>query len=336
MHATEPLAAPAIDVVAIGASAGGLQPLRTIVAALPDDLPATVLVVVHVSATGTSVLPQILQRGTGMDVPIADDGIPLRAGRIIVAPPDRHLLVEDGRVRLSRGPRENGHRPAIDPLLRSLADAYGPRAAGVILSGTRDDGALGLAELKRAGGIAIVQDPDEAEYPSMPSSAMQATAVDAALTAARLAPALVALACGRELPLAAPDRAPAPLFPTGGTPLTITCPDCGGILTEEDTPGVIHFRCQVGHAFSARSLLAHHAEGVERAMWTAARSLDDRATLLTRLADRARAAGNARGAERFDANAHRSHDESRVIRGAISALDDGLAADASHGLEALQ
>src|SRR5262249_54925274 len=146
-----------VRVVAIGASAGGLQPLRTIMAGLPAGFPADVLVVLHVSATGTSVLPQILARVCALEVLRGEDGIELGRGRVIVAPPDHHLLVQDGHVTLGRGPRENGHRPAVDPLMRSVAEAYGSAGAGLVLSGTRDDGTLGLAEIKQAGGIALVQ-----------------------------------------------------------------------------------------------------------------------------------------------------------------------------------
>lgn len=150
--------------------------------------------VLHVAATGTSVLPRILGRVCSLEVLRGADGIELGHGRVIVAPPDRHLLVQGGHVVLGRGPRENGHRPAIDPLMRSAAATYGARACGVVVSGTRDDGTLGLAEIKRAGGIALVQDPDEAEYPSMPANAMAATAVDAALPVDEIAAVLTELA----------------------------------------------------------------------------------------------------------------------------------------------
>jgi two-component system chemotaxis response regulator CheB len=324
-----------VEAIAIGASAGGLTPLRAVVAGLPADFPATVLVVLHVAATGTSVLPQILDRSCALEVRGAEDGIELRPGRVIVARPDHHLLVEDGHVRLGHGPRENGHRPAIDPLMRSLARAYGPAAAGVILSGTRDDGTLGLAEIKRAGGRALVQDPEEAEYASMPASAAATTAVDAALPAASLAVALTHLARGEPLTDPVEHRI-TPQFLAGGAPLTITCPDCGGVLTETDELGVLHFRCHVGHAYSPRSLLALHAEGVERAMWTAARLLEDRSMLLTRLADRSRAAGNEHSAAAFAASAASADREADAIREAIAALDDGLTADNPEGREVVE
>lgn len=315
---------PVVDLVAIGASAGGLQPLRTIMGGLPPGFPADVLVVLHVAPTRRSVLPQILDRACPLDVLRAEDGLELGHGRVIVAPPDHHLLVEDGHVVLGRGPRENGHRPAIDPLMRSVAEARGPAGAGVILSGTRDDGTLGLAEIKRAGGVAIVQAPEDCEYPSMPANAMDVTAVDAALPVAEIAGALADVARGDRTLDGADRPSPPPVLAPGGEPLKLTCPDCGGVLSEQDAAGVVRFRCHVGHAFSPRSLLATHAEGVERAMWTAARSLEDRATLLDRLAERARAGGRDQVAEQFIADAQRARTESSAIRTAIAALDDGF------------
>jgi two-component system chemotaxis response regulator CheB len=325
--------ATAVQVIGVGASAGGLLPLRTLVEGLPAGLQATVVVVLHVAATGTSVLPQILARSTEMVVLAAQDGLPVRPGEIVVATPDRHVVLDDGVVRLTRGPRENGHRPAIDPLLRSIAEGYGAAGAGVILSGARDDGTQGLAEIKRHGGLALVQEPGEAEYPSMPANAMAITAVDGALGVQSLAATLVdAVGGSRRAAL----RMPTPRFGADEPSITITCPDCGGVLTEAGNGGVLHFRCHVGHAFSPRSLLALHADGIERAMWTAARSLEDRGTLLRRMAERARRAGNDRGAERFEADAERAHTESLTIRRAISALDDAYTAELPNGREATE
>jgi two-component system chemotaxis response regulator CheB len=193
-------AEPGTRLIVIGASAGGLDPLLTVIRALPADLPAAVLVVMHISSTATSHLPEILARTGELDVEPARDGLPLRPGIIVVAPPDRHLVVADGRVRLERGPRENGHRPAVDPLFRSAAAAFGDRCCGVVLSGARDDGAAGLAELTRRGGVALVQAPAEASYSDMPTNAMAATDVDGALPAAEIGPELVRLAMGSGTP----------------------------------------------------------------------------------------------------------------------------------------
>jgi two-component system chemotaxis response regulator CheB len=222
-------------------------------------------------------------------------------------------------------------------LLRSLAAVYGAGAAGLILSGTRDDGTHGLAQLKAAGGAALVQSPADAEYTSMPANALAGTAADAVLPAAELSGALVAITRGQALdppPRAAGGGAgdiTAPAFSPNGAPLKITCPDCGGVLTEEDEAGVVRFRCHVGHMYSPRSLLALHADGVERAMWTAARGLTDRSVLLSNLAARARDGGHIQTADQFDARAHEARAEAEAIRAAIAALDDDINADVLGG-----
>lgn len=189
-------AVPGTRLIVIGASAGGLQPLLTVIAALPADLPAAVLVVMHVSPTATSRLPEILARASELQVEPARDGLQLRPGMLVVAPPDRHLVVDGGHVRLELGPRENGHRPAVDNLFRSAAAAYGDRCCAVVLSGALDDGTAGLAEVKRCGGVALVQHPDDARHPDMPANAMAATDVDGALPAGQIGPELVRLAMG--------------------------------------------------------------------------------------------------------------------------------------------
>jgi two-component system chemotaxis response regulator CheB len=328
--------APATRLVVIGASAGGLAPLRTIVEALPPDFPAAVLAVIHVASTGTSVLPQILDRASHLEVLPADEAHEIRPGRLIVAPPDRHLVVEDGHVNTNRGPRENGHRPALDPLFRSAAAAYGPACCGVVLSGARDDGTAGLAEIKRQGGCTLVQDPAEALYPAMPSNALAGSAVDAVLPAAAIAAVLMQLAGGEQAfprePLAAVvDSDPGPVYE--GEVLTVTCPECGGVLTEREHAGLVRYTCHVGHAYAPRSLLADHAEGVERAMWTAARSLEDRATLLERMARRTAALGAERSAAQFERQARSAREEADTIRTAIAALDDAALAALEPGQE---
>ncbi len=189
---------PARDIVVVGASAGGVEALRDIVAALPPDYPGAICVVLHIPPQAPSVLPRILDRAARVRCVAAEDGAPLRAGRVYVAPPDHHLLVEPGRVRVLRGPRENGHRPAVDPLFRTAARSYGRRVVGVVLTGNLDDGTRGLREIVRRGGVAVAQAPDDAPYPSMPRSAIAHVAVDHVLAVDRLGPLLADLARGGD------------------------------------------------------------------------------------------------------------------------------------------
>lgn len=182
------------DIIAIGASAGGVEALTKLVRGLPKDLPAAVFVVVHIPASGTSLLPQILSAQGTLPAVQAVDGQAVEPGRIYLAPPDHHLLLEDSRMRCRRGPRENRTRPAIDPLFRTAAQAYGPRVAGVVLSGTLQDGTAGLSAIKQAGGVAVVQDPQEALFPSMPESALRRVPVDYVLPVPEISPLLARLA----------------------------------------------------------------------------------------------------------------------------------------------
>jgi two-component system chemotaxis response regulator CheB len=186
-------------IVAIGASQGGVQTLRRLVAALPRDFRMSLLVVLHIGAS-RSLLPSLLNDAGGLEASHAADGEPVRDGHIHVAPPDYHMLVANGRIRLSRGPRENWARPAIDPLFRSVAESYGPEAVGIVLTGALNDGTAGLFQIKRRGGIAVVQDPKEAEAPSMPLGALETVAVDYCLPIDEIARLLVQMS---EMPAAA-------------------------------------------------------------------------------------------------------------------------------------
>src|SRR3954470_4241588 len=193
--------------IVIGASAGGVEALTAVVRALPADLPAAVAIVLHVPASGTSVLPAILGRSGEIPVRAAADGVPVEPGCVVVAPPDQHLVVADGRYALRHGPRENGHRPAIDPLFTTTGEAYGPNAIGVVLTGTLDDGAAGLAAIKLGGGLAVVQDPEDALYPSMPLNALARVEADHVVPLAEVAPTLVRLV-RQDAPVTGPGADP--------------------------------------------------------------------------------------------------------------------------------
>ena len=309
-------------VVVVGASAGGVEALRTLAAGLSADLPAAVLVVLHVSATGRSLLADILDRVSPLPCTPAKDGEAVEAGRIYVAPPDCHLTLVDGRVRLTLGPRENGHRPAIDPLFRSAAVAFGKRCCGVILSGTRDDGTIGLAAIKRSGGVAIVQDPHDAHYPGMPESAIANVDVDAVLPVAEIGAAIARLTGGSVLP---PD--PGPRRPTlaGGAEVAPVhpppiCPECGGTLTQHHVDGVTAFRCHVGHQYAPLSLLDEQSEAVESALWSGVRVLRERAALLHRLADDAATRGRPWSADGFRRRGDDATKHAEALLGALDAV----------------
>jgi two-component system chemotaxis response regulator CheB len=308
--------------VVAGASAGGVEALVRFVASLPPTFPAAVLVVLHVSATGTSVLASILARAGRLPVATAQDGEALAPGRLYVAPPDHHLLVADGRVQLTQTPRENGHRPAVDPTMRSAARAAGSRTAGVVLSGSRDDGTAGLLAIKRAGGVTVAQDPEEALYEGMPRSAIEHVDVDAVLRVENIGAWLQGSgfeARRDEHPPADEVVDPEPR----GEGTRFTCPDCGGVLFEHVEGTLVRFACSVGHAYSIEALAGGQGHELENALWAAVRALEDRAVLLGRLADRARDSRQQRSAETFASEAAGARERSHVIRDAISHVHAG-------------
>lgn len=317
------------DIITIGASAGGVEALGIVVGGLPADLPASIFVAFHVPSNAGSVLPQILSRKGPLPAAHAEDGQAIEPGRIYVAPPDQHLLIHEGIIRLSRGPRENGFRPAIDPLFRTAARWYGPRAVGVILSGTLDDGSAGLLAIKERGGVAVVQHPDDALFPWMPLAAMDVVAVDHALPASGLAELLNRLArsgsigeSGDQVPddmeiesaMAEFDLDAIQGDDRPGTPSGFACPDCAGVLWEIQDGEMVRYRCRVGHAWSPTSLLAEQAKSLEVALWTAFRALEERAALADRTAERFRSKGREGTALRFEAQARQARERSALIR----------------------
>jgi two-component system chemotaxis response regulator CheB len=331
---------PTHDIIVIGASAGGVEALRNLVRKLPGDLPASIFITLHVPPGSRSLLPRILDRAGPLPVRHAQHGEPIEAGRVYVAPPGRHLLIEPGRVTLSHGPRENRWRPAVDPLFRTAAHAYGSRVVGVVLSGVLDDGTVGLLAIKRRGGVAIVQDPDDALFPGMPGSALASVDVDYRLALREIPELLVRLAhqlvddegatgvsgdVDKEAELAAMN--PDVLFGEErvGAPSAYGCPDCGGVLWEIQDGAITRYRCRVGHAYSSDSLLLSMNESIEDALWTALRALEERASLASRLADRALEHGSPQVATRFRDQSTTMQRHMEVIR---RVLADGAPANA--------
>ncbi|KAB8145547.1 chemotaxis protein CheB [Chloroflexia bacterium SDU3-3] len=303
------------DIIVIGASAGGVEALTTIVQGLPADLAASLFVVLHIPPDAPSLLPAILSRAGPLPCLHATNNEEIRQGVIYIAPPDHHMLLEHGRIHVVRGPRENRSRPAIDPLFRSVAQTYGPRVIGVILTGNLDDGTAGLFAVKRAGGIAVVHDPADALYPSMPTSALEYVQADhcvpvgdiaALLTqlVAAPAPSKRALATGdpsqQEIQSVAMDTADALNPDRPGTPSVFSCPECGGVLFELQDGALTRYRCRVGHAFSPESMLAEQDHALETALWVALKTLEERAALATTLAARASERGSVQSQRRFE------------------------------------
>lgn len=323
---------PGHDIVVVGASIGGLEVLRTIVGELPRDLPAAVFVVWHIASESPALLPDIFQRAGPLPALYPQDGEAIQPGRIYVAPPDQHLLVDDGHVRLSRGPKENRFRPAIDPLFRSAASAYGPRVIGVVLSGALDDGTAGMEVVKARGGIAVIQDPREALNPSMPLSVRAHVAVDHCVPAAAIGPLLADLT-RRAAVEAAQEPAREHLaienriafahsaLEAGvmqlGQPSPFTCPECHGTLLEITSAGVPRFRCHTGHAYSIQSLVAEVSGAIEETLWNTVRAIEERMLLLRRAADHLRARGDHAEAARLLGLVREAEQQVQLVRLAV-------------------
>ena len=304
------------DTIVIGASAGGVQALSTLVTALPADLPAAVFIVLHIPSAPPSLLPSILARDSALPVAHATNGEPIMRGRIYVAPPDKHLLIEGSRIKTVHGPKENLHRPSIDTLFRSAARWADNRVIGVILTGARDDGAVGMRAIKQRGGLTIVQDPFEALFSSMPMSVMQAIKVDYSLPLREIGPLLNKLSLERieqeggslaeeveiEARIAGQELASEELIASVeriGKISKLTCPDCHGALWEIRDEELLRFRCHVGHAFAAESLSDGQSQMLEVALWSAVRALEEQMILAQRIVERAGKANDARAVETF-------------------------------------
>jgi two-component system chemotaxis response regulator CheB len=260
-----------------------VEALKRLAQQFPPDLPAAIFVAMHTFPDSKGYLPEILRKGS-LQTAHAQDREPIERGRIYIAPPNRHLLIEPGHLHLSSGPKENRHRPAVNPLFRSAALAYGPRVIGVILTGNLDDGTIGLWEIKRRGGIAIVQDPWEAPYRGMPESAIANVDVDYVTRLDDLPGLLIRLAGGPLAPLH--ERSAAGTTTTMESTLTrITCPECRGPLDERQGGSLHEFHCRVGHTYAPEALLNAHAETLERTLWSGVVALEEGAEIARTLQD---------------------------------------------------
>ncbi|HKP61952.1 MAG TPA: chemotaxis protein CheB [Polyangiales bacterium] len=339
-------------IVVVGASAGGVEALISLARALPGDVHAAFLAVLHVPPHGNSGLARLLDRAGPLPAALAEEGERIVAGRWYVARPDHHLLIaREGTVHLGRGPTENGHRPAIDALFRSAAHAFGSSVIGVVLSGSLDDGTAGLLTIKLVGGLAMAQDPEEAVYPSMPQSAIVNVAVDHVGTVVELAATIVRLVkesaappkpimdavrqnAGNETRIAEDGVAAIDEEQRRGVPSAFACPDCNGVLWEVREGELVRFRCRVGHAYLPQALSVAQSDRLEESLWIALRTLKESNALSQRLAVRATERGMSHVAAAYEVRALEAEQRAAVIedvlkRGRLSAgVEDMIPADA--------
>jgi two-component system chemotaxis response regulator CheB len=304
------------DIIVMGASMGGIEAISTVLAGLPAELEGSIFVVQHVGDYGTGLLDKILQRVTNLRVSFAVDREPFQKGHVYIARPGMHLLIEESTMRITRGPRENRTRPAIDPLFRSAAVIHGPHAVGVVLTGMLNDGTAGLRAIERCGGKTVVQDPLHAQFPEMPSNAVRYVAVNYCVSLPEIPRVLVELTktdAGPPVPIPAElvlenQIAEAEMGEIGeperiGQPVPLSCPECGGTLVVMKDGELSRFRCHTGHAFTGEVLMADQTESIERSLWAALRALHERAALASGLAEEARAAGAEAVAANYDSKA---------------------------------
>jgi two-component system chemotaxis response regulator CheB len=349
------------DIIVVGGSAGGIEALLRVLSTLPADLPAAICVTIHQAAYAPNRRPAILSRAGHLPVVSAEQGMRLQPGTVYLAVPDHHLYVEragdsdHGVLRLARGPKENRSRPAIDPLFRSAALAFGPRVIGVMLSGALDDGVSGLWVIKDRGGMAVVQDPVDALVSSMPAHAIEESLADHILPASGMG-ALLGDLTRAPLRVQPPQDPGNPMVQqsgrsTGqrqhadieqehaiskmkedahqssdrpGIPSRFACPDCGGVLWSAHSHGApLHFRCETGHAYNAAALAEGQTEAVEGAMWAAVRALEDKAALARVRADYARDRGQASQVQRFEIQERSAQEHASAIRDLLRVDGEG-------------
>jgi len=321
------------DIVVIGGSAGGVEALRRICAGMPKDFQAAIFVVIHISPISRSVLPELLSRAGPLPARHPANNEKIAPGTIYVAPPDFHMLVQPGHVVLGRGPHENRTRPAIDPLFRSAAIAYRSRVIGVVLSGLLDDGSAGLTAIKTCGGICVVQHPDDAMWPEMPRNALAHDHVDHSVPVAEM-PGLLSRLVHEppgdmppvpihlivETSIAAQEVPIVPEIPQIGRPSRLSCPQCGGVLNEVAEAGSVRFRCQIGHAFTAETLVSAQDVELERALTSALRMHRERVVLFRGMQEKSEVQALPHAAARWRAGADESEHAAKVISEAITNL----------------
>lgn len=318
------------DIIAIGGSTGALDALRQIFADLPADLPAALLIVVHIASDARDRMADILDQAGPMTVKTAAEGDVIENGCAYVGPAGSHLLVDHGVIRLGHGPRENMVRPAVDPLFRSAALSYGPRVIGVVLSGLLDDGAAGLAAVKRCSGITVVQDPADAKASDMPRHALDACDIDYRAAAGKIAQVLARLAnepassghpvpgdIALEVQIAAGRPSTTELVAEIATPVALSCPSCGGVLSQMIESACLRFRCQIGHGYTADALDQQQEVAVAEAVGIALRALEERHTLLAKMAADAKRRGRVLSARQFEERATDYRRQADTIRKAV-------------------
>ena len=319
-------------IIVLGASTGGFEAFKTIVKDLPENFNASIFIVWHMSPDVRGILPQVLNRFTTIYAAHAFDKEKIKPNRIYIAPPDHHLLVEDGRVRVTHGPKENRFRPAIDPLFRSAAYAYGNRVIGVVLSGALDDGTAGLWTVKHYGGIAVVQDPDDAEVPSMPENAMREVKVDYVVPVTNVAGLLVKLSREKspvntqvmkdektkaEIQIATEDNGLKLGVQDLGELSPFSCPECHGVLTKLKDGNLARYRCHTGHAYSVDTLLACISEKIEDGLYSAIRGIDESIMLLNYIGDHYAGVNHAKLAAVYFKKAKEAEARASLVRKAV-------------------
>ncbi|ACL58662.1 chemotaxis protein CheB [Methylobacterium nodulans] len=318
------------DIIVIGGSSGATAPLKMVLGALPENLPAAVFIVLHMPARSLGILATVVSAAGRLPVRPAADGMAIQPGTIYLGVPDHHLILTEGMIRLGRGPRENMVRPAIDPLFRSAAAAYGPRVIGLLLSGFLNDGTSGLEAIKRCGGLALVQDPLDAIADEMPRSALSAVSVDLTAPSARLGDVLSDLVrekAGPRLPvppeirlevdIAAGERVDSEVLRRFADPVALTCPHCSGVLSQVRGAKPLRFRCQVGHAVTAEVAAKEQEAAIDEALRVALRIIEERAELVQRMAEDGRAAGRLAIAEMYEERAIEYRRYADTIRRAV-------------------